>query len=65
MAGTKNRRPTVKTVLRWIQAGYGQGEGEAFKPFMYVRDVPSEGTSSMVSSRGLHAVAPREDSSEQ
>ncbi|WP_373714994.1 TnsA endonuclease N-terminal domain-containing protein [Roseateles sp.] len=51
MAGTKNRRPTVKTVLRWIQAGYGQGEGEAFKPFMYVRDVPSEGTSSMVSSR--------------
>lgn len=51
MAGTKKRAPTVKTVLRWIKAGYGQGVGSDFKPFMYVRDVPSEGTSSMVQSR--------------
>lgn len=51
MAGTKKRNPTVQTVLRWIRAGYGQGEGSGFKPFMYVRDVPSEGTSSMVQSR--------------
>lgn len=51
MAGTKNRRPSVGTVLRWIRAGYGQGEGGGFKPFVYVRDVPSEGTSSMVRSR--------------
>lgn len=51
MAGTKNRRPSVGTVLRWIRAGYGQGEGDGFKPFVYVRDVPSEGTSSMVRSR--------------
>lgn len=51
MAGTKKRAPTVKTVLRWIKAGYGQGVGSDFKSFMYVRDVPSEGTSSMVQSR--------------
>lgn len=51
MAGTKDRRPTIQTVLRWIRAGFGQGTGSSFKPFMYVRDVPSEGTSSMVQSR--------------
>lgn len=51
MAGTKSRRPNATTVHRWIRAGYGQGEGEDYKPFMYVRDVPSEGTSSMVRSR--------------
>jgi len=51
MAGTKSRRPTQATVHQWIKAGYGQGEGENYKPFMYVRDVPSEGTSSMVFSR--------------
>lgn len=51
MAGTKSRRPTVATVQRWIKHGYGQGEGKTYKPFMYVRDVPSEGSSSMVHSR--------------
>jgi hypothetical protein len=51
MAGTKSRRPTPTIVHRWIKAGYGQGEGKGYKPFMYVRDVPSEGTSSMVRSR--------------
>ena len=51
MAGTKSRRPTPSVVHRWIKAGFGQGEGKNYRPFMYVRDVPSEGTSSMVRSR--------------
>lgn len=51
MAGTKSRRPTPETVERWLKAGFGQGAGAAYKPFMYVRDVPSQGTSSMVHSR--------------
>lgn len=51
MAGTKSRRPTPSIVQRWINAGYGQGDGKHYKPFMYVRDVPSRGTSSMVNSR--------------
>ena len=51
MAGTKSRRPTPAIVRRWIKAGFGQGDAQAYKPFMYVRDVPSEGTSSMVRSR--------------
>ncbi len=48
MAGTKSRRPTSKIIERWIKQGFGQGEGKTYKPLMYVRDVPSEGTSSMV-----------------
>src|SRR5260221_9639027 len=51
MAGTKSRAPTVATIVRWIKAGYGQGKGATYKPFMFVRDVPSEGASSMVLSR--------------
>ncbi len=51
MAGTKSRRPTPTLVRRWIKSGFGQGEGKDYKPFMYVRDVPSHGTSSMVRSR--------------
>ena len=52
MSGSKSRKPATPTiVLRWIKAGLGQGEGKDYKPFMYVRDVPSEGTSSMVQSR--------------
>jgi hypothetical protein len=51
VAGTKSRKPTPQIVSRWIHAGYGQGKGRDYKPFMYVRDVPSEGTSSMVRSR--------------
>jgi len=50
MAGTKSRRPTHAIVKRWIKQGYGQGEGRTYKPLMYVRDVPSEGSSSMVHS---------------
>lgn len=51
MAGSKARRPTPTLVRKWIKAGFGQGEGKDYKPFMYVRDVPSMGTSSMVRSR--------------
>jgi hypothetical protein len=51
MAGTRKRTPTIATVQRWISAGYGQGERQSFKPYMYVCDVPSDGTSSMVRSR--------------
>lgn len=51
MAGSRSRRPTPTLVNKWIKAGFGQGEGKDYKPFMYVRDVPSEGTSNMVHSR--------------
>lgn len=51
MAGSKSRRPTPAIVQSWIDQGYGQGEGKSYKPFFNVRDVPSQGTSSMVTSR--------------
>lgn len=51
MAGSRSRRPTQTLVNKWIKAGFGQGEGKDYKPFMYVRDVPSQGTSNMVHSR--------------
>ncbi|WP_341521417.1 TnsA endonuclease N-terminal domain-containing protein [Pseudomonas sp. G.S.17] len=51
MAGVKSRAPSTSTVERWIEAGYGQGQAAEYKPFMFVRDVPSQGTSSMVKSR--------------
>ena len=50
MAGTKSRRPSVRIVESWIKAGFGQGEGATYKPFMYVRDVPSSGNSNTVRS---------------
>lgn len=51
MAGTKRRRPTEQAVLRWIKQGYGQGCGPNYKPLLYVRDVPSSGSSNMVQSQ--------------
>lgn len=50
MAGSRKRRPTVAQVDKWIQKGFGQGEGRHYKPWFFVRDVPSHGTSSMVTS---------------
>lgn len=50
MAGSRKRRPTIAQVAKWIQKGFGQGEGEQYKPWFFVRDVPSRGTSSMVKS---------------
>lgn len=41
----KNRNPTATAVLRWIKQGYGQGWGLAYKPFFYIRDIPSDGRS--------------------
>ncbi|KAB0501388.1 TnsA endonuclease N-terminal domain-containing protein [Pseudomonas moorei] len=51
MAGSKSRMPSVQTVEGWIRAGFGQGDGAKYKPFLYVRDVPSSGTSCMIKSR--------------
>ncbi len=50
MAGTKSRRPTVKLVLKWIKQGFGQGTANNYKPFFFVRDVPSVGSSNMIHS---------------
>jgi hypothetical protein len=41
----KNRRPTIADQVRWIEKGDGQGEGEKYRPWLKVRDVPSEGES--------------------
>lgn len=48
MAGTKCRFPHPDLVVRWIAAGYGQDDGASYKPSIYVRDVPTIGTSSML-----------------
>ena len=48
--GSKKRRPNPETVEDWIRQGFGQGEGAEYKPFSYVRDVPSQGASHMVQS---------------
>jgi len=50
MAGTKTRRPTKKIVEGWIRSGFGQGDGPTYKPFMFVRDIPSPGLSNTVKS---------------
>src|SRR4030067_3196716 len=39
---------TPKNVLSWIGRGDGQGEAQNYRPFLYVRDVPSSGRSAMV-----------------
>lgn len=46
----KTRTPGEHNVEAYIRAGYGQGSGSTYKPWRYVRDVPSEGKSSMVHS---------------
>jgi hypothetical protein len=51
MAGIKSRSPPPEVVESWIKAGFGQGEGAEYRPFMYVRDIPSQGASNMVNSR--------------
>lgn len=44
----KSRNPSTETVLGWIKQGYGQGQGLDYKPFFYVRDVPSKGRSTIL-----------------
>lgn len=41
----RTRKPTEVDVKRWIRQGYGQGDGENYRPFFHVRDVPSRGRS--------------------
>lgn len=48
--GSKSRRPTLKVIEQRVKAGFGQGNGSKYKPFFFVRDVPSQGTSTMVKS---------------
>lgn len=45
---SKRRGATVDNVLSWIADGHGQGEQRNYRPFFFVRDVPSIGRSSMV-----------------
>jgi len=45
---SKRSGATPDQVRTWIASGDGQGEGKNFKPFFHVRDVPSEGRSSML-----------------
>ncbi|OZG70878.1 hypothetical protein BTA51_23875 [Hahella sp. CCB-MM4] len=44
----KSRSPSDKTIKRWIKMGFGQGSGPKYKPFFFVRDVPSRGRSAIV-----------------
>jgi hypothetical protein len=44
---SKRQSATRKNVLAWIRRGDGQGNGADFRPFFHVRDVPSDGRSSM------------------
>ncbi|MCY1539566.1 hypothetical protein D9M68_751600 [compost metagenome] len=39
---------TPEDIRRHIKAGAGQGEGSSYKPWLTVRDVPSEGRSRIV-----------------
>jgi len=41
----KNYSPTDKTFQKWIKEGRGLGHGQAYKPWLTVRDVPSQGRS--------------------
>ncbi|WP_273456889.1 TnsA endonuclease N-terminal domain-containing protein [Nevskia ramosa] len=39
----KRQGITDDDVVRWIKNGYGQGQGNGYRPYFHVRDVPSEG----------------------
>lgn len=39
----KRRGVTDADVDRWLGQGFGQGSGDSYRPFLHVRDVPSEG----------------------
>lgn len=44
---SKRKGATPQNVLSWIANGDGQGELENYKPFLHVRDVPSQGRSAI------------------
>lgn len=46
----KNRRPSIAVVKEWISSWDGELTGKNYKPFLFVRDVPSEGKSAMFES---------------
>lgn len=39
----RNREVTLKKIQKWIKEGRGQGEGENYKPWLNIQDVPSNG----------------------
>lgn len=39
----RNREVTLKKIQKWIKEGRGQGEGEHYKPWLTIQDVPSIG----------------------
>lgn len=45
---SKKNGGTRENILAWLARGDGQGEGSNYKPFFHVRDIPSEGRSTMV-----------------
>lgn len=44
----KRRNITEKDVQNWIKRGFGQGEGDCYRPWAKVRDVPSLGRSTRI-----------------
>jgi hypothetical protein len=44
----KRRGITPDDAQRWIKQGFGQGQGQSYRPFFNVRDVPSRGRSCKV-----------------
>ncbi|MCA0170905.1 TnsA endonuclease N-terminal domain-containing protein [Bacillus sp. RAR_GA_16] len=42
------REMSEKKIERWIKEGRGKGEGENYKPWLTIRDVPSQGISSRI-----------------
>ena len=46
----KNRHPTDRQIAAAIRRGFGQGEGDEYLPWVYVRDVASHGRSWMTKS---------------
>lgn len=47
---SKDRTPSDELVTKFIKQGFGQGELDRYKPWQYVRDVPSTGDSSQLTS---------------
>jgi len=44
----KNYSPSEATFQRWLKEGRGAGRGSAYKPWLTVRDIPSQGRSHRV-----------------
>jgi hypothetical protein len=44
----KNYSPSEATFQKWLKEGRGAGRGSAYKPWLTVRDIPSQGRSHRV-----------------